>query len=91
MATVTLTSNLRRHLGKDAQAISVDARTVRSALEAVFAEHPALEAQVLDPDGTLWRHVTIFVGDRQIEDRETLSDPVDPSDEVHVMQSLAGG
>ena len=33
----------------------------------------------------------VFVGDRAIADRTTLSDRVGPDDEIHVMQALSGG
>jgi len=46
---------------------------------------------VLDDEGAVRQHVTVFVGESTIHDRRTLSDPVGPGQEVVVMQALAGG
>jgi molybdopterin synthase sulfur carrier subunit len=65
--------------------------TVREALDAYFAVHPAVRGYVLDEQGALRKHVTVFVEGTQVRDRRTLSDPVAQQAEVHVMQALSGG
>jgi molybdopterin synthase sulfur carrier subunit len=57
----------------------------------VFREQPRARTYVLDDQGALRRHMTIFVDGAQLVDRAGLSDPVGPSSEVHVMQALSGG
>ena len=71
--------------------MEVAGATVREALAEVFAVHPALEGYVLDDQGGLRRHVTVFVRGVQVHDREGLSDPVGATDEIYVMQALSGG
>lgn len=89
MPTVVFTPHLQRHL--DAPPKSVDADTVRAALEAVFAENPRLRGYILDDQSRLRQHVTIFVNDRVIGDRNGLTERVTPDSEIYVMQALSGG
>jgi sulfur-carrier protein len=69
----------------------VEAPTVRDALEKVFETEPKLRGYIVDDRGAVRQHVMIFVDDRPLGDRETLSDPVDPKSEIHVLQALSGG
>jgi hypothetical protein len=89
MVTVTFTRALARHV--DCPSAPVDGATVREALDAYFALHPQVRHYVLDDQGAVRKHVTVFCGGRQIRDRARQSDPVDPGAEIHVMQALSGG
>jgi molybdopterin synthase sulfur carrier subunit len=89
MPRVNFTPNLRRHLACPAQ--SVPGATVRSALERIFSDNPALRGYVLDDQSRLRKHVTIFVDGNVIRDRDTLSDTVGVDTEIYVMQALSGG
>ena len=89
MPQVTFTPNLQRHLACPPRA--VPGCTVAATLQAVFADHPALRGYVLDDQGQLRRHVTIFVDGQMIEDRACLTDPVREDSEVFVVQALSGG
>ncbi len=60
-------------------------------LDAVFAANPQARSYVLDDQGTLRKHMIIFINGEQIRDRETLSDSVPANGEVYVMQALSGG
>jgi len=66
-------------------------RTVRECLDAAFQLYPAARGYVLDDQGSLRKHVVVFVNDRTIADRVGLSDPVEPSAEIFVFQALSGG
>lgn len=89
MPVVSFTSALQRFMPV-ADAV-VDARTVGEALAVVFAAQPALRGYLLDDQGALRRHVAIYVGGDRVRDRQRLSDPVGPQDEIHVFQALSGG
>lgn len=65
--------------------------TVRDVLDNVFAANPRLRSYVLDEQGRLRRHVALFVNGSAVVDRERLSDPVAPEDDIHVFQALSGG
>ena len=71
--------------------MEAEGRTVREVLSRVFAAQDRLGAYVLDDQGALRKHMTILVDGQRIADLEKLSDPVNPSSEVWVMQALSGG
>ena len=89
MARVVFTSNLQRHL--NCPQVDVVAGTLRSVLAQVFQAQPQARGYVLDEQGHLRKHVTVFVDGRRVSDREGLSDPVGKTSEVYVMQALTGG
>lgn len=89
MARVVFTQNLLRHLPCPPSAVTGE--TVHDALANVFKEHPTLEGYILDEQGRLRKHVTIFVDGTMIADRLRLSDPIKPDSEVYVLQALSGG
>jgi hypothetical protein len=89
MAQVFFTTNLQRHVPcppREAPGV-----TVREVLETVFATNPTARGYVLDDQGTLRKHMIVFVNGEQVHDRTGLSDPVGPADQVYVMQALSGG
>ncbi len=89
MVSVVFTRNLERHLEVGPKQVGGD--TVRAVLEAVFAEHPKLRGYLLDDQGALRKHVTVFVDGEKLLDRAGLSDPTPDGCEVSVMQALSGG
>ena len=89
MPRVVFTAHLQRHV--PSPTCDVAATSVREALEAVFAEHPALRGYVLDDQGHLRKHVVIFVDGLRVRDRDGLSDTLGPDSELHVLQALSGG
>jgi sulfur-carrier protein len=89
VATVVFTPNLRRHV--ECPTEIVEGPTVRAVLDAVFAKNPRLRGYVVDEQGALRRHMSVFIDGEQITDRDRLSDPVRSTSEVYVMQALSGG
>lgn len=89
MATISFTSALRRFI--EAPTIQVEGATVRETLAAVFASRPMLRGYILDDQGALRRHVSIYINGSMVQDRSQLSDPVGPDDQVYVVQALSGG
>ncbi len=89
MGQVRFTANLQRHLACPPRPHA--GGTLRQALDGVFAENPRLRSYILDEQGRLRRHVIIYVNDKPLADRVTLSDPLAADDEVFVFQALSGG
>lgn len=89
MPRIAFTQNLKRHV--QCPAGHAPGETVRAVLDAVFAVNQRARGYVLDDQGGVRRHVTIFVDGRPIRDRARLSDPVPADGEVFVMQALSGG
>jgi sulfur carrier protein ThiS len=86
---VSFTPNLERHV--HAACVESPGSTVREVLDEVFANNPRLRSYVLDDQGRLRQHVAVFVNDQLVQDRRDLSDAVEASDELFVMQALSGG
>lgn len=89
MIDVVFTENIQRHVS--CPPARVEGRTVRDALQAVFAENERARGYVLDEHGALRRHMNIFVNGRAITDRQQLSDELPEHAEVYIMQALSGG
>lgn len=90
MPRVELTSHLSRHV-PGAEPADVAGTTVREVLDAYFVKFPGVREYVLDDQGTLRKHVVIFVHDTQARDRTGLGDPVGADQTVYVLQALSGG
>ena len=88
MVRVTFSSALQRHV--PCPPLSVEAGTVREALEQAFAREPRLRGYLLDDQGVLRKHMAIFVNGAAVKDRRRLGDPVSEG-EVAVIQALSGG
>jgi molybdopterin converting factor small subunit len=86
---IEFTGHLRRFM--PLSSVEVGGDTVRTALEAVFAKEPRLRGYVVDEQGTLRKHVNVFVNGQPIADRARLSDAVGADDEIYVLQALSGG
>ena len=89
MAVLTFAPAIQRHVPMPD--LTVSAGTVRATLETAFAEQPQLRGYIVDDQGSLRRHVAIFVDGAMIRDRERLSDAVRDGSRVYVVQVLSGG
>ncbi|MBO3273893.1 MoaD/ThiS family protein [Pseudomonas schmalbachii] len=89
MAHIVFAPSIQRHVPCEEQ--DVAARTVGEALQAVFAREPRLRGYILDDQGSLRRHLVIFVDGLRMRDRDHLSDPVETGSEIYVVQALSGG
>lgn len=92
MAEVALTSHLFTFFpelrGKE---LRVSATTVSEVVRELEAMAPGFAFYVCDELGRLRQHVNIFVQNERIVDRQRLSDRVDDSSKVLIMQALSGG
>jgi molybdopterin synthase sulfur carrier subunit len=88
MATVRFTTALQSHVACPPGEVA--GATVREALEAYFNDNPAVRSYVLDEQGGLRKHVTVFVDGEQMRNR-TLTSPISENAELYVMQALSGG
>ncbi len=90
MARVKFTSALNRFF-PNLKEMDVRGDTVNHIITAINKEVPGLNTYILDEDGSLRKHVNIFVRDELIHDRAELSDPVEDKDEILIYQALSGG
>ena len=89
MATIRFTANLRRHV--ETPVLTASGQSVGEALAQALGNAPVLRDYVLDEQGRLRKHVTIFIDNQMIRDRAGLSDPIRADSEIFVMQALSGG
>jgi hypothetical protein len=90
MPYVHLTSHLHRFFPGLADG-EYPGSTVREIVASIDSRHPGLASYLTDERGGLRTHVHVFVRDEMIRDRDNLSDPVTPTDRVHILQALSGG
>jgi len=89
MPQIIFTPTLQRHVKVPPR--EVEGGTVREIFDRLFAEAPGVRGYVLDEQGALRKHVTVFVDGETVQDRDGLSDPVGAAGQVYVMQALSGG
>ncbi len=74
-----------------AKEVSLEATTVREAMDGIAAAHPTLKERLRDEHGTLRAHLALFVNDEDARllgwEDATLGD----GDVVHVIPALSGG
>ncbi len=89
MPTVEFAPALTRHVPCPPQ--TVEAGTLRAALEGAFRAAPALKNYVLDEQGAVRKHVAVFVNAQMIASRTQLDIALGDQDKVMVIQALTGG
>ena len=89
MASVTFTRNLQRLL--PCPPAEAQGTTVKEVLEGVFDSNPRARGYVLDDQGSLRRHMVVFINGEPVRDRMSLTDAVPTGAEIYVMQALSGG
>ena len=90
MAKLKFTSALKRFFPA-LEETSIQAQSVKEALDLLEVQHPGISGYLLEDDGSLRKHVNIFLKNEMITDRTTLSDKVTEQDEILVYQALSGG
>jgi molybdopterin synthase sulfur carrier subunit len=86
---VTFAKAVRRHV--DCPDHEVVGETLRDVLSAYFEVFPAVRSYVVDERGAIRRHVTVFINEDLVTDREGQSDIVAADDRISVYQALSGG
>ncbi|MBR8303031.1 MoaD/ThiS family protein [Burkholderia dolosa] len=89
MAHLFFAASIQRHIETPER--DVDARSLHDALEAVFSEQPRLRGYIVDDQGALRKHLAVFIDGRPIRDRQRLSDALERTSRVYVVQALSGG
>ncbi|MES2047508.1 MAG: MoaD/ThiS family protein [Pseudomonadota bacterium] len=89
MATLIFTQQLCRFT--EVPEVTTSATTLREALEAAFVLNPRLKDYVLDEQGHLRFHVTIFIDGNRVRDHVRLDDVLKADSKIHVLQALSGG
>ena len=90
MPDVRFTSHLRLHF-PDLEDSKLQGETLAEVVVELDRRHPGLANYIIDDQGSLRKHVNIFVNEQLLTDRVKLGDPVAPNDRIFIMQALSGG
>ncbi|MDX2045815.1 MAG: MoaD/ThiS family protein [Chitinophagaceae bacterium] len=90
MPTVKFTYALKRFF-PGLRDTSADGNTLPEILHKIESVYPGVKSYVLDEQGSLRRHVNIFIDGVLINDRTALSDTFAENSEIYIMQALSGG
>ena len=89
MATVVFGQALQRHIA--CPPVAVAGATLREALDAAFAVHPGARRYVLDDQGHVRKHVSMFCDGRMVRDRARLAEPISDASQILIVPALSGG
>lgn len=90
MPKISFTTALRRFF-PTLKSVQVSGETLYDVLNEVERLHPGIKDYILEQDGSLRKHVNIFIAGTLIADRRELSDPFNSDDEIYIFQALSGG
>ena len=65
--------------------------TLKDVLKEIENNYPGIGSYILDEQGSLRRHVNIFIDGVLINDRTSLSDRFTENSEIYIIQALSGG
>jgi sulfur-carrier protein len=86
MVFICLHGPLRKLAGGSVEH-QLDGETVVELLRGLEQRHPDLRGWILDERGRLRRHINVFVGGEQGEERTA----VQPGDRIEVLPAITGG
>jgi adenylyltransferase/sulfurtransferase len=71
--------------------VTVEADTVKAALDRLKEEYPLLKTHLFEVDGTRRKHVMIFYNEQNIDWLDDLNHRMTDGDRLIVVQAVAGG
>ena len=80
-----------RSFTQGASQVTVQAKTLGSALSALDALHPGLLARVLTPEGEIRPHVNLFIDQESASSMDGLNTPIDDGAVISIIPAVAGG
>lgn len=87
---VILPTPLRPYAG-NADAVEVQAGTVRDALKALTTQHAQLRRHLFDDAGALRNYVNVYVNEEDIRYLQKDATPLKAGDTISIVPSIAGG
>jgi molybdopterin synthase sulfur carrier subunit len=90
MPTVKFTKALKRFFPALADTPSTGS-SLADVLHEIDSHYPGICSYLLDEQGSLRKHVNIFIDGNMITDRNTLKDAFMENSEIYIIQALSGG
>ena len=91
MAKVRFTAALKRFYPNLQEEEIAPGERVSEVLESIGKKYPGMLDYLLDEDGSLRKHVNIFLREELIKDKIKFTDRVSDQDEILIYQALSGG
>ena len=90
MIKVKFTSALKQFF-PDLSEQELESTSIKEIITSIESIYPGMQDYLLEEDGSLRKHVNIFIRDEMMVDRHKLSDTLTDGDEVLIFQALSGG
>jgi molybdopterin synthase sulfur carrier subunit len=91
MSQKVIIPTLLRRLTDNADAVEVDAATVRDILDRLDERYPGFRARVCEETGELRRFINIYVDGEDVRFLDNLATTVPERAEVSIVPAIAGG
>ena len=91
MSQKVIIPTLLRRLTDNADAVEVDAATVRDILDRLDERYPGFRARVCEESGELRRFINIYVDGEDVRFLNNLATTVPERAEVSIVPAIAGG
>jgi sulfur-carrier protein len=91
MSQKVIIPTLLRRLTENADAVEVQASTVRDILDRLDERYPGFRARVCEETGELRRFINIYVDGEDVRFLDNLSTSVPERAEVSIVPAIAGG
>ena len=80
-----------RQLVGGQESVLIESASITEALAELDRKHPGLVQRLLQEDGTLHRHINIYVNEEDIRYGQQLQTVLSSGDRVTVISAIAGG
>ena len=91
MSQKVIIPTLLRRLTANADAVEVDATTVRDILDRLDERYPGFRARVCEETGELRRFINIYVDGEDVRFLDNLATLVPERAEISIVPAIAGG
>ena len=91
MSQRVIIPTLHRRLTDNADAVEVDAATVRDILDRLDERYPGFRARVCEETGELRRFINIYVDGEDVRFLDNLATTVPERAEISIVPAIAGG
>jgi len=91
MSQKVIIPTLLRRLTDNADAVEVEATTVRDILDRLDERYPGFRARVCEETGELRRFINIYVDGEDVRFLDNLATTVPAQAEVSIVPAIAGG
>lgn len=90
MPSLRIPTPLRTYTNGQSE-VALGGRTVSEAMSDLVAQYPDLKQHIFNGQGSMRPFVNLFLGEENVKDMEGLDTPLEESDRMLLIPSIAGG